>query len=67
VCGGAIHEGPFKQAVRANQIVTQVEYLAYDDPRFTAQFINRNRRIRCGLAQQALTAQEAVRWVEEFR
>jgi hypothetical protein len=66
VCGGAIHEKPFKEAVRANQIATQFWYSAYKDPRFTVEFINRNRRIRRGLAKPALSLDEATRWLAEF-
>ncbi len=66
VCGGAIHEKPFKEAVRANQIATQLSYSAYEDPRFTVDFINRNRRIRRGLARPALSLDEATRWLGEF-
>ena len=66
VCGGAIHEQPFKQAVRANQIATQFWYSAYADQQLTVEAINRNHRIRCNVAKPALTPEEALGWLEEF-
>ncbi len=64
LCGGAAKEKAFKDAVRANQIRTQVWYDAKNDPLLTVEAINRARTLRRGLACTALRVDEAEPWLE---
>lgn len=59
---GSADERKFKEYLRRHQIPTQVWYKAY--PGLTAVDLERNTRVRRGLAAAMLTEREAEEWVE---
>lgn len=61
VAGGAKDEQKFKYFLRRHQMPTQVWYNAH--PSMTAVDLEKNSRIRQGLAPAALSDKEALEWV----
>jgi hypothetical protein len=59
---GSSDERKFKEYLRRHQIPTQVWYKAY--PGLTAVDLERNTRVRRGLASAVMTSREAEEWVE---
>lgn len=59
---GSSDERKFKEYLRRHQIPTQVWYKAY--PGLTAVDLERNTRVRRGLASALLSPREAEEWVE---